>query len=213
MRLTTRARGRVSGRLCAGIVRLSACLPLSAQESPSPPQPAPPAPIDPIEARLREMEQTNRRLAEQLEQARRQHDEQMQLLLQEMSRLRNQVESGSLPPPPPDPNGGGPAATNGATSGTAGAAGRRPVPRRGVDTPGPGAVPGYGISGSTASQKTPLSVFFGPGFELSSRDEEYQLQLHQEIQFDAREFDPNGDQYARSGFVFPRVRAFANGRL
>ena len=46
-----------------------------------------------------------------------------------------------------------------------------------------------------------------------SEDGEFQLQFHQEAQFDAREFDPNGDEFARSGFVFPRVRAFFNGRV
>ena len=46
-----------------------------------------------------------------------------------------------------------------------------------------------------------------------TEDEEFQLQVHQETQFDARSFDPNGDEFARSGFVFPRVRLFFNGRL
>ena len=46
-----------------------------------------------------------------------------------------------------------------------------------------------------------------------SEDGEFQFQFHQEVQFDAREFDPNGDEFARSGFVFPRVRSFFNGRV
>jgi phosphate-selective porin OprO/OprP len=46
-----------------------------------------------------------------------------------------------------------------------------------------------------------------------TEDGEFQFQFHQEVQFDAREFDPNGDEFARSGFVFPRVRSFFNGRV
>ena len=85
----------------------------------------------------------------------------------------------------------------------------------GAGTPGTrnSPVPGYGVSGSRAEKKYPLKANFGPGFELMSEDGEFQFQFHQETQFDAREFDPNGDDFARSGFVFPRVRAFFNGRV
>ncbi|HKB35925.1 MAG TPA: porin, partial [Gemmataceae bacterium] len=75
-------------------------------------------------------------------------------------------------------------------------------------------IPGYGaVSSARAQKKSPLNASFGPGFELLSEDEEFQLQFHQETQLDYKEFEPNGDQFARSGFVFPRVRAFFNGRV
>jgi phosphate-selective porin OprO/OprP len=61
--------------------------------------------------------------------------------------------------------------------------------------------------------KIPLKADFGPGFEIISDDGEHQIQIHQETQLDYRDFDPNGEEFARSGFVFPRARLFFNGRV
>jgi phosphate-selective porin OprO/OprP len=192
--------------ICAAVILACGVPPAVAQE-PVSPTAGPPAAAT-LEDRLHQMELQNRKLAEQLDATRRRHDEQMQRLLREMSQLRQQVGAGEAKA---GSSGGGPA----------GAAPRTPRPGDGPnvggapDTPGGrlSSVPGYGVSGAQAEKKSPLKANFGPGFELMSEDQEFQLQFHQETQFDARAFDPNGDDFARSGFVFPRVRAFFNGRV
>lgn len=156
-------------------------------------------------ARLRQLEEQNRKLTDQLDDITRRHDEQIQQLLREVSQLREQAR--------PQEGGG---------SGEVDAAPPAPRPGEAPDVGGapdqPGGrlspIPGYNaVSSAKAQKKTPLRANFGPGFELQSEDEEFQLQLHQETQLDYKEFDPNGDQFARSGFVFPRVRLFFNGRV
>lgn len=207
-------RGKLR-RAALSVLGIGLALRASAQE-PSPPLPAPPAlragpstedQTDP-DARLRRLEAENRKLTEQLEALARRHDEQLQQLLREVSQLREQRRSD------PDRQGEGP--------GGGGAAPRTLRPGKAPDVGGapdqPGGrlspIPGYSaVSSARAQKKSPLNASFGPGFELLSEDEEFQLQFHQETQLDFKEFDPNGDQYARSGFVFPRVRAFFNGRL
>ncbi|SIO01155.1 phosphate-selective porin OprO and OprP [Singulisphaera sp. GP187] len=200
--------------LAAAILALGA--PIAPAQESEPPATIPPAPTQ-LEDRLHQMEAQNRKLAEQLEKTERRHDEQMQRLLQEMTQLRKQVGAGA---------GSSNATSSGGSSsgGGAGDRGSGAVTARPGDGPNLGGapgtpggrlspVPGYGVSGATAEKKVPLKANFGPGFELMTEDKEFQLQFHQETQFDARSFVPHGDDYARSGFVFPRVRAFFNGRL
>lgn len=174
--------------------------------STTPPVVGVPTTADDLAQRLRETELANRRLAEQ-----------MQVLLDEVHELKRQM-AGQPSAPAAAPAGG--------TAGTAsrpsdGAAGVAPV-GSGANVGGapdrPGGrlspVPSYsGVSGARAEKKTPLNANFGPGFELLTEDGEYQLQVHSELQVDYKEFDPNGDDFARSGFVIPRARLFFNGRV
>ncbi|AGA30180.1 OprO/OprP family phosphate-selective porin [Singulisphaera acidiphila] len=201
-------------------VLLAFGVPLAVAQEPRPPA-TPPPPATKLEDRLQQMEAQNLKLAEQLEKAQRRHDEQMQQVLQEMTQLRKQLGSGKATSTSSGGNssGGGGAGTAGGASAGGGAGAARPGDGPNIggapDTPGGrrSPIPGYGISGATAEKKSPLKANFGPGFELMTEDKEFQLQLHQETQFDARTFIPHGDDYARSGFVFPRVRLFFNGRI
>lgn len=153
------------------------------------------AEVDPGD-QLRRLEEENRRLANQLENVTRRHDEQIQQLLNEVSQLRQQNR----------PSAAAPSAKPGSAPNVGGA----PDQPGGRRSP----VPGYSaVSSSKAQKKASLLTNFGPGFELMSDDEEFQLQIHQETQLDYKVFEPHGDIYARSGFVFPRVRLFFNGRV
>jgi phosphate-selective porin OprO and OprP len=188
--------------------------PSIAQEAPSQPQAAPRSAADlavaELKDRLSQMELQNRKLAEQLEASQRRHEEQMQLILKEMSDLRRQISAGGV-----QTDSGGRSSV-GAGDIAAPRVGSGPNVGGAPNIPGGrlSPVPGYGaVTGAQAQKKTPLNGSFGPGFELMSEDEEFQVQLHQETQLDLKEFDPNGDAFARSGFVFPRVRLFFTGRL
>jgi len=163
-----------------------------------------------VESRLQQMELQNRKLAERLEAAERRHGDEMRQLLQEISQLRKQVDANQGPS---RSQPGSPA--NGAAAAPSARPGEAPDVGGAPDTPGGrrSPIPGSGVSGARAEKKIPLKANFGPGFELMTEDQEFQLQFHQETQLDARTFSPHGDEFARSGFVFPRVRAFFNGRL
>lgn len=153
-----------------------------------PPVPAPADRAAELEQRLLRMEEANRRLADQVD-----------VLVQEIQNLRQQVGS------------------EGAEAGAT-APSRAPNSDRsdgpGPTSSGPGSpVPSYTLSDTQSPAEVSLDAVFGPGFQLESEDEEYQLQFHQETQLDYREFDPNGEVYARSGFYTPRVRAIFTGHL
>jgi phosphate-selective porin OprO/OprP len=139
-----------------------------------------------LEARLQRMEAVNRELAGQLDRLR---DEVASL----RPRADDEVEAAQAATPTATPPGLSPPTS----------ALRERAPN----------VPAYVTSGTREKKKRPLKAYFGPGFELLSEDEEFLLQIHQETQLDYREFDPNGEEFARSGFVFPRVRLLFNGRV
>lgn len=64
------------------------------------------------------------------------------------------------------------------------------------------------------SQK-PLStrVEFGPGFQISSDDDEYMLQFHNLTQIDERLYSQAGQDPVHSGFSIPRQRWYFSGRM
>ncbi len=207
--------GRHLGRgpglgLCAVFTIGLFAAPTPAQDSSTPPATARERELD---ERLRRMEEANRKLTEQFEALQRRHDEQIKQLRRELSPPRE----------PAKPKAAEPKADVKAIEAEPKADEKAPSPRPGEapdvggapDRPGGrrSPIPGYGISQSKAEKKLPLKANFGPGFELMSEDGEFQFQFHQETQLDFKEFDPNGDDFARSGFVFPRVRAFFNGRV
>ncbi len=53
----------------------------------------------------------------------------------------------------------------------------------------------------------------GPGFVISSDDDEYQLQLHNLTQFELRQYNDMNMNPTKSGFGFPRQWLIFNGRL
>jgi phosphate-selective porin OprO/OprP len=139
-----------------------------------------------LEARLQRMEAVNREMAGQLDRLR---DEVAAL----RPRADGEVEAAQADNPPDTPSAALPAAS---------------APRERSAS-----VPAYVTSGMREKKKTPLKASFGPGFELLSEDEEFLLQIHQETQLDYREFDPNGEDFARSGFVIPRTRLLFSGHV
>ncbi|WP_165250360.1 OprO/OprP family phosphate-selective porin [Paludisphaera soli] len=62
-------------------------------------------------------------------------------------------------------------------------------------------------------KRTSLNAWLGQGFELTSDNEEFQLQFHNETQVDYRLFDHTGPGSAQSGFFIPRQIWAFNGRL
>ncbi len=181
------------------LIAATAC-PTAAQQAPKVPSPtlpsASPREVE-LEARLRKMEEANQQLADQ-----------MQLLMKEVKSLRTE---GSKKPEVTAPASGAGATAAGGSGRSVGSAGGSSAQNEPGRNP---AAPNYqGVSGAKSSKNTPLQADFGPGFQLQSSDGEYQVQFHQETQLDYRAFDPTGEEFARQGFVIPRVRAFANGRV
>lgn len=162
-----------------------------------------PAPDASLEQRVKDLEELNRRLSGQLEASERRHQEQMRILLQEIRGLRVGT-SGSA---------------GAATAGVGGSSVPGSVPSASAgmsaEEERQRAAPSHrGVSRlGAAGVQVPLNARFGDGFELFSLDDEFTLHFHQETQLDYREFDPNGEEFARSGFVIPRARAFFTGHM
>ena len=164
-------------------------------------KPAPekePAGDDDLLARLRLMEEQNRRLMDRLEESEQRHDERMRILLEEMQTLRARVDEGEHEAP--------------VALQEVREAERLPFGSLGEGGGVMLRAPSYMTSGTKGEKKTKVEASFGNGFELLSPDGEYQLQIHQETQVDYRDFTPSGEVFAKDGFVFPRARIFFNGR-
>jgi phosphate-selective porin OprO/OprP len=132
------------------------------------------------------MEEANRRLAEQVETLARGYES-----------LLRKVEA---PDPPEAPGPPTPA----------------PALPIAVDPPDPlvpSSAPAPASPAARPKRPTALNAEFGNGFRFGTEDEEYTLEVHQETQVDYRLFVPPGEEYANSGFVFPRVRLLLNGQL
>ncbi|MDG3008255.1 OprO/OprP family phosphate-selective porin [Paludisphaera mucosa] len=72
-----------------------------------------------------------------------------------------------------------------------------------------------GVTTNTRGSKRrlPLKAYLGQGFELSSDDDEFQLQFHNETQVDYRLFDHTGQGTVHNGFFIPRQIWTFNGRM
>ncbi len=157
------------------------------------------------------MEELNRKLAEQLEQTNRAHEEQMRQLLEKVGELSKRLGDGDTD-----------AAKNGVdVSGTAPPTdGAQEVFR---DSPVPDyteghfvpftPAPGYPLSRVASGNGLPLTRYFGPGFQYHSDDEEFRLQFHLESQIDARIWSQRNQVPANSGFFLPRQRIFFDGNI
>ncbi len=186
-------------------------LTLSAQEVPAPQPPAPAIPpqqpgVAPseLDQRVRDLEELNRKLAEQLAASEARHQEQMQRLLDEVQAIKVATL----------PTSGASAAAEVTAAQPSSTRGNDVVPRT-TQERRDAAVPNYrGVSRLPASEeRLPLKGTFGQGFDFQTEDGEASLQIHQETQLDYRGFEPSGEEFARSGFYVPRVRAFLTGRV
>ena len=54
---------------------------------------------------------------------------------------------------------------------------------------------------------------FGPGFQIRTKDSEYQIQFHDLLQTDARIYQQPDQQPVHSTFVIPREWFILSGRL
>ncbi len=179
----------------------------SARETAAAPAPS----VEQLAERLRKMEETNRRLAEQLERNTREHDQQMRQLLGRYAELEKRVSEGprregqaSEPAvePLPTMDGGGESDLG------------SPIPDYYSFEPEPAVSdPHYRLSNINAPPKRPLQVNFGPGFQLQTDDEEFRLQIHVLEQVEGRAWANGGHAPPANGFFFPRQRIFFNGRI
>jgi len=177
----------------------------------SAPPPAAPISVEQLAERLRAMEEKNRKLAEQLEETNRAHNEQMTQLLERIGELskrlgdgekdagKNGVDVGGTAPPPDD--------AQAAYLDT-------PVPdyTEGQFFPNSPA-PGYPLSNVSSARRLPLFGTFGNGFEFETEDEEFRLQFHLESQIEARIWSQREQIPANSGIFLPRQRIFFNGNI
>jgi len=64
-----------------------------------------------------------------------------------------------------------------------------------------------------SQRRLPSRVEFGPGFQISSDDDEFQLQFHNLTQIDYRGYLQGGQNPVSSGFSIPRQRWYFMGRM
>ncbi len=167
--------------------------------------------VEQLAERLRAMEETNRKLADQLERTNREHDAQMKQLLDRFGQLSNRLgdaESGTIR------NGGDARATATTPDDTPGAYPNSPVPdyTEGQFDPSTPA-PGYPLGTSSSSRRIPLKGSFGPGFLFETEDEEFRLWVHLESQIEARIWGQREQVPANSGIFLPRQRIFFDGNI
>jgi phosphate-selective porin OprO/OprP len=173
--------------------------------------------LEQLEARLREVEEANRRLAER--------NEKLETMVRSLvpAQLPSRPANEAQQPPGLD------RALEGGVDST-----EQPVPfRAGPEVPG--AAPGVGdartildrsLEGGVDSTEQPVPferrggggwragrVYFGPGFMIESPDEEYQLQFHNQTQLEERIYQQGGMKPAAGGFDIPRQRLIFTGRM
>jgi len=173
--------------------------------------PAAPISVEQLADRLRVMEDKNRQLAEQLEEANRAHKEQMTQLLEKFGELSKRLNSGNTDA---GTNSGDVAATARPGDGTQGANLDTPVPdyTEGQFLPYSPA-PGYALSDISGAKRLPLLGTFGNGFMFQTEDEEFRLWFHLESQIEERIWRQRDQIPANSGFFLPRQRIFFDGNI
>jgi phosphate-selective porin OprO and OprP len=179
----------------------------------APSVPAQPAPlsVEQLAERLRVMEETNRKLAEQLERNNRAHEVQMKQLLEKFGELSNRLNDSDKVAVK---DGAGASVTAPPRDGTQETFPDSPVPdyTEGQFDPSEPA-PGYPLAPSSSPRRLPLKGTFGPGFQFETEDEEFRLQVHLESQIDARIWGQRDQLPANSGIFLPRQRIFFNGNI
>jgi phosphate-selective porin OprO and OprP len=157
------------------------------------------------------MEEKNRKLAEELESTRRQHGEQMKLILEKLGKLSGPLgepEAGSgrrageiVGPPAPKDDAQPPDVETPVPDYTEGQFGPLTLP------------PGFPLPSVPRSRRLPLSGSFGPGFQFQTEDERFRFQVHYESQIEGRIWAQSNQVPANSGFFLPRQRIFFNGNI
>ncbi len=196
---------------------------LGQAEGPPPLLPIPPPPahtnqssgttttVEQLAARLRAMEESNKKLADQLVETNRAHDAQIRQLHAKIGELSNRLNDAG------DGAGrldGEAAATAPPSNGDPSSYPDTPVPdyTEGQFVPNSPA-PGYPVSSAGEGKRAPLKGTFGPGFQFETEDEEFRLQIHLESQIDARVWGQRDQFPGNSGFFLPRQRIFFNGNI
>ncbi len=182
----------------------------NARDEPPAISPLPPPTVEQLAERLRAMEETNKKLAEQLERSTAEHDAQMKELLDRYDQLSRRVNDDKVGVRPADAEMPKP----------------RPVRIRQADDPASPVpdytegqfapfvpAPGYPASEETDAIRYPLLGTFGPGFQFLSENEEFGLKIHLESQIDARVWSQRDQVPPNSGFFLPRQRVFFDGNI
>jgi phosphate-selective porin OprO and OprP len=167
--------------------------------------------VEQIAARLRAMEEANKKLAEQLEKANQQHDAQIKQLHAKIGELSNRLSDAEKDATKFDVDAAVTAPSNDAN------------PSAYPDTPVPdytegqffpnSAAPGYPLSNEPGTKRKSVIGSFGPGFQFETPDEEFGLQVHLESQIEARVWGQRDQFPGNSGFFMPRQRIFFNGHI
>lgn len=164
----------------------------------------PPSP-EQLDAKVRELETDNRKLAEELNRANQLHDAQIAELksrLEEMA--KREVSPQSILGLP-----------NGATAQPlAPPRYAQPVPdyTEGGFAPFEPA-PGYPSSNVLNPNRIPQTANFGHGFVFQSPDDMFRLQFHYESQIESRVWDESEQLPANNGIFLPRQRIFFDGHI
>jgi phosphate-selective porin OprO/OprP len=145
-------------------------------------------------------------------------EERIRQLESMVNRLSSQVQQISTSPAPAAGASGG--ATGGASSGTnkpagtTGAAGNvGEVMGGSAGSQGPTAPPASTVDMPAPAPKLPMKATFGPGFQLSTEDDEYQFQFHNLTQFEFRGYEQGGQSPIHDTFALPREWLIFSGRL
>lgn len=169
--------------------------------------------VEGLAARLRVLEEVNRKLVEELDQTRREsdrsrleQDEQIRRLLERVDALSGGTIERPTVEPAPTPIDDVPATEIEA-----------PVPDYTEGQFSPEApAPGYPYSNRLDNKRLPLSASFGPGFRLETADQEFRLNVHLESQVEGRAWGPEDRLPANSGIsgiYLPRQRIFFDGNI
>ncbi len=187
------------------------------------------------------MEERNKKLAEELVKANKNHDEQMKLLLEKLKEVSDRIDKKdnsvkkaqdvvvpsprasegpivSEPPLPGDalPNEPIPPPPDVRLPPTT-------PPVSESDTPVPDytdgrffpnfPAPGYPSPNVPGSRRLPLNGTFGPGFRLGTVDDQFRLQVNYESQIEGRAWGRTDQIPANSGIFLPRQRIFFSGNI
>lgn len=157
------------------------------------------------------MEEMNKKLALELEKTRREHERQINQLLEKFETLPRR-------PIAAEGEGGGLGADVDETP-----PGNRNDRRADSIDPVPDytegqfapflPAPGYSPSDIKSGDRLPLRGSFGPGFQFRTEDEEFQLQVHYESQIEGRVWSQADQEPANSGIFLPRQRIFFSGNI
>ena len=178
-----------------------------AQAATDPPLPSPSPVTTAAGSREKELEERLRRLESRYEALEKSHAEQYQALTERYENLIQRANvnvnapSSARSSAPPTILDASPEGLPRRDTSREGGAGARDNPSDPLKTRRPG------------QRRLPTRVEFGPGFQISSDDDEFQLQFHNLTQIDLRNYTQGGQDPVHSGFSIPRQRWYFTGRM